>query len=50
MENCSKIARFSTKMAQKAPRDRSSLLSIIHIICQDMKAPFQKKEFLNYPP
>ena len=48
-----KKARFSPKMAQKAPRDPlgpPGMAKIIVPSCQDMKTQWKKKEFLNYLP
>ena len=53
MENWSKIALFSPKMSQKAPRDPLGppmTMKIIFLRCQDMKTIWQKKEFLVYLP
>ena len=53
MENWSKIALFSPKMSQKAPRDPlrpPMTMKIIFLRCQDMKTIWQKKEFLVYLP
>ena len=53
MENWPKIALFSPKMSQKAPRaplGPPRTMKIVFLSCQDMKTICQKKEFLSYFP